>query len=166
VNKTKILTEKRVVSSWVNSLLDEMSDALWFEPFSEGKWGTADVISHFITWDRFFLEHRIPYIQKGLPFPKIDINVEKINKDSSVYARSGIGKKELIQEYAETRGAVLSLLEEIPEEIFLNVMKVGKSELKVADYFYSHVQHDLKHKQQIVDFMVKIGNKTRKIIKN
>jgi hypothetical protein len=165
MDKTDLLTEKRAMSSWVDSLLVEMNDSLWFEPLGEGKWGTADVISHFITWDRFFLDHRIPYIEKGLPFPKIDINLEKINKESSVYSRSGIGKQRLIQEYVETREAVLSSLDELPEETFQYVMKIGNSEMKVVDYFYLLVQHDLKHKKQIANFIEK-KNKSKDIIKN
>ncbi len=137
---------------WVSSL-KKMNDLLWFQSFSEGKWGTADVISHFITWDRFFLEYRIPYIRKGLPFPKLDINAEKMNKDASIYARSGINKEKLINEYKQTKELVVDHLEELPDEVYYRVIKLGQDEKTVIDYFESHILHDMKHKQQIIDFV-------------
>jgi hypothetical protein len=163
--KEELLREIRAVSQWIKSLHEEMSDSIWFESLTEGKWATADVISHFITWDRFMLEHRLPYIQKAIPFPKLDINPEKMNMDSSVYARSGIDKQRLLQEYVNTREVVISQLEELTEDTFSSVIIIGKNEMKVIDYFYSHVQHDVKHKQQIVDFLKKTSN-PNEVIKN
>ncbi|MFZ3590220.1 DinB family protein [Bacillus sp. DJP31] len=145
MGKVELLNDQRAMLEWANSLI-EMNDLLWFQSFSEGKWGTADVISHFITWDRFFLEHRIPYIRKGLPFPKLDINAEKMNKDASIYARSGIRKENLINEYLHTKGLVVDHLEELPDEVYNSVIKLGQGEKTVIAYFESHIQHDIKHK--------------------
>jgi hypothetical protein len=154
MNKADLLKEKLAISEWVSSLV-EIDNDLWFQPFSEGKWAAADVISHFIMWDRFFLDHRVPYIEKRIHLPKMDINAEKMNKDASVYARSGISKQKLINEYIETRGVLLTFLGEWPDDIYNSVMKIGKSELTVIDYFHSHLLHDIKHKQQIVNFIKK-----------
>jgi hypothetical protein len=154
LNKSELLTEKRALREWVNSLV-YMDDQLWFQPFREGKWATADVISHFITWDRFFLDHRLPYIEKQIAFPKLDVNVEKMNKDAVVYARSGISKHRVVNEYTQTRNLLLSILEEWPEGLFSSVIKVGSTEQKVGEYFYSHLEHDIKHQQKIIDFLEK-----------
>jgi hypothetical protein len=154
LNKSELLTEKRALREWVSSLV-YMDDQLWFQPFREGKWATADVISHFITWDRFFLDHRLPYIEKQIAFPKLDVNVEKMNKDAVVYARSGISKHRVVNEYTQTRNLLLSILEEWPEGLFSSVIKVGSTEQKVGEYFYSHLEHDIKHQQKIIDFLEK-----------
>ncbi|MBM6617720.1 DinB family protein [Bacillus suaedaesalsae] len=152
MKKTDIILEHEQLVDWVKSL-HSINETFWFMPFSEGKWGTADVISHFITWDRFMQQYRFPYIEKELPFPKIDINLEKMNKDASVYARSGIGKGDLIEKYIETRGQVVQKLKAFPEELYMKKITVGNKELSVGEYFFSHLEHDRKHVQQINDFI-------------
>lgn len=152
MKKADLLNEQYTLLDWVQGL-QKLEEKVWYQPFSEGKWATADVISHFITWDRFLLEHRIPYIRKGLSFPKLDINAEKLNKDASVYARSGISKEQLIHEYNQTKKMVIAELEELSEEIYNSVIKIGKSEKSVSYYFESHLQHDQKHVQQLLRFV-------------
>jgi len=148
----ELLNEKRDFINWVLSLM-ELDDQLWFQSFSEGKWATADVISHFITWDNFFLEHRIPYIQQNIPFPQMDINTEAMNRDASKYARSGISKQEVIKEFIEARSKVIQWLEELPEDAYMRMLHIGKNEIELISYFQSHHHHDITHKKQIVDFL-------------
>lgn len=152
MNKNEILHHHEELIDWVKTL-HTVDETTWFKPFSEGKWGTSDVISHFITWDRFMLQYRIPYIEKELVFPKVDINPEKMNKDAAVYARSGIEKEKLIQEYIETREIVIERLKQFPEELYMKKITVGSKELSVAEYFESHLEHDHKHVKQIKDFI-------------
>ncbi|MBM7663160.1 hypothetical protein JOC85_004013 [Bacillus mesophilus] len=145
---------KREILEWVEKL-DSVEEQMWFQPMSEGKWAIADVISHFISWDRFCMDYRMPYMEKALPFPKLDVNVDHVNKTASVYARSGITKKQLIHEYDQTRGMLVSILEEWPEETFHKVVKLGSQEIRVADYFSSHIEHDQEHIKKINDFLEK-----------
>jgi hypothetical protein len=154
VSKEALLKGKREIYNWVKKL-DSVDEQMWFQPISEGKWAIADVISHFIAWDRFCMDYRMPYMEKALPFPKLDVNVDHVNKTASVYARSGITKKQLIQEYYQTRGMLLSILEEWPEELFDKVVKLGSIEIKVVDYFSSHIEHDQEHIKKINDFLKK-----------
>ncbi|KAA0544595.1 DinB family protein [Bacillus sp. BGMRC 2118] len=152
MSKSDIIREQEQLVDWAKTLhsIDKM---IWFKPFSKGKWGTADVISHFITWDHFMLQHRIPFIEKGLEFPKVDINPEKMNKDASVYARSGIEKQQLIKEYIDTRSQVIERLKLFPEELYAKKITVGSKELSVSEYFASHLEHDNKHVHQIKEFI-------------
>lgn len=152
MGKAELLKEKRDFSYWVLSL-EELDNRLWFQPFSEGKWATADVVSHFNTWDRFFLEHRMPYILKNIPFHKIDINPEEMNRDASRYARSGISKHELLNEFNETRNMVIEWLEALPEESYGQILNIGATEMALISYFQEHHQHDVRHQQQILDLL-------------
>jgi hypothetical protein len=48
MNKEYIFFKKSRLIDWSLSLKKVSSD-LWFKPFRKGTWGTADVISHFIS---------------------------------------------------------------------------------------------------------------------
>jgi hypothetical protein len=152
LGKVELLKEKRDFLNWVISL-EELDDHIWFQPFSVGKWATADVVSHFITWDRFFLEHRMPYILKNIPFNILDIDPEEMNREAASYARSGISKHEIINEFKETRYKVIHWLEELPEESYGRILKIGTTELTLISYLKSHHQHDVTHKQQILNLL-------------
>lgn len=86
MNKESIMKEKISLIEW-SLTLKNISNDLWFKPFREGSWGTADVISHFISWDKFMIENRISFLLRDEGFPKIDINAKLINKEASEYAR-------------------------------------------------------------------------------
>ena len=45
--KDIIIEQKRKVADWAKPL-KQVADDIWFQPFKEGSWGTAEVISHFI----------------------------------------------------------------------------------------------------------------------
>jgi hypothetical protein len=61
MKKKDIITEKLSLADWAISL-KSISDELWFKPFREGSWGIADVLAHFISWDRFIIENRVSYL--------------------------------------------------------------------------------------------------------
>jgi hypothetical protein len=152
--KKELLNGKREILNWVERL-DHVDEKIWFHPISEGKWAIADVISHFISWDRFCMDYRMPYMEKPLPFPKLDVNEDHINKTASVYARSGVTKNQLVEEYRQTRGFLLSIIEEWPEELFNRKIKLGLIEMKVADYFLSRIEHDRQQIKKINNFIKK-----------
>ncbi|EKN69789.1 hypothetical protein BABA_08356 [Neobacillus bataviensis LMG 21833] len=76
------------------------------------------MISHFISWDQFLLDYRLPFIIRSTEFPTVNVDVERVNADASRYARSGIGKDRLINEFAVRRAEVVSQIENIPVERF------------------------------------------------
>ncbi|WP_456277006.1 DinB family protein [Bacillus sp. AK128] len=152
MNMQELLKGKREILDWVKDL-EDIDEQLWFQPIGEGKWAIADVISHFISWDRFCMEYRMPFMDRALPFPKLDVNVDHVNRTASVYARSGITKNQLIEEHNQTRGLLLSVMEEWPEERFGRVIKLGSTEMKVQEYFSAHIDHDRKHMEKINNFL-------------
>ncbi|WP_246945360.1 DinB family protein [Bacillus pinisoli] len=154
MNKEELLKAKREVLHWVEQL-EDLDENTWFQPLSEGKWAIADVLSHFISWDRFCMDYRLPYMEKSIPFPKLDVNVDHVNRSASVYARSGITKSQLIHEYKETRTLLLDLLEERSEESFSRIIKLGAAEMTVAEYLQSYIEHDQAHIQKVSEFLNK-----------
>lgn len=147
MDKESIIQEKRNLVHWVLSLKN-ISDDLWLKPFQEGSWGTADVISHFISWDNFIIKNRISYLLRGECFSNINVDVEFINKEASKYARSGIVKDDLIDEFISVREELLNLIDKIPQEKFYQSLQ-GRENTTLGEYFVGMIDHDLKHRQQI-----------------
>lgn len=151
MNKEDIINEKLALIDRLHSL-KTLSDDLWFLPFREGSWGIADVISHFIAWDQFMIDNRISYLLKNEPFPQMVIDVEEINRAASSYARSGITKNQLIDEFVSVRNQLLSLINQLDRERFAMPLP-GKENMTLGDYFVGMIEHDEKHMVQIQSFI-------------
>ncbi|MEH7332891.1 DinB family protein [Neobacillus drentensis] len=147
MSKEMIIKEKMSLMEWSNTLKN-IPESLWFKPFREGAWGTADVISHFIFWDQFVIKNRIHFLLNNEDFPKILIDADEINKQASNYARSGILQEELINEFICTRKELVTLLKKIPSVKF-DQKYPRKEDMTLNDYFLGIIEHDLKHKEQI-----------------
>ncbi|EWG12298.1 DinB family protein [Cytobacillus firmus] len=147
MNKENIIKVKKSLIDWSASLKN-ISTELWFEPFKKGSWGTADVISHFISWDKFMIENRINCLLRKEDFPQITVDAEAINKEASIYARSGISKEDLISEFINIRTELLSLIDKIPDDQFSKPCP-GKEHITLGEYFTGMAEHDIKHVDQI-----------------
>ncbi|MCA1041966.1 DinB family protein [Bacillus infantis] len=146
MRKEEIIEEKAKFIGWVQSL-EQMEDQLWFLPFREGSWGTAAVVSHFITWDRFVISRRMPVLMSKEKIPSEKINADAMNMEARNYARLGISKQKLISEFAEAREELLSLLEKLEPERFQELYP-GR-EMTIGQYFAGLIEHDHKHKKEI-----------------
>ncbi|MFC4799264.1 DinB family protein [Neobacillus sp. GCM10023253] len=153
MRKDQIIKEKISLIEWVDSL-KEISNDLWFMPFKEGAWGIADVISHFISWDKFLITNRVACIYLNEEFPALTIDVEAVNKNASQYARSGISKEELITEFITVRKELVSFLQKVPEETFTEPYP-GREHMTIGEYFAGMIEHDLKHREQIEEYIKK-----------
>ncbi|WP_232696654.1 DinB family protein [Brevibacillus daliensis] len=151
MDKEWVVKEKLDVLEWTTSL-KQISNELWFTSFREGSWGIADVISHFITWDKFLIDYRITYIIANSKFPEIQLDVQAMNKAASIFARSGISKEELIDLFISTRTELIAQINSIPAEKF-NQPYLGNERLALHEYFGGLIEHDLKHKAQIDAFI-------------
>lgn len=152
MNKSQIIEAKATLLDWCESL-KALNDDLWFKPFKEGSWGIADVISHFISWDQFLLDYRIPHIIHSEEFPNVKVDVEEVNAEASRYARSGPSRDELIDEFIEIRRKLVSQLETIPAEKFQETIQIGTRSTSLADYFSGLINHDKQHQDQINEFL-------------
>ncbi len=149
--KTNIIFVKKSLIEW-SLTLKEVSDELWLKPFDDSTWGIADVVSHFISWDHFIINNRLNYLLRGEPFPKIPVQIEEVNKKASIYARSGITKEDLINEFISVRFDLIALLSELPDERFEEPCQ-GLENVTLSEYLKGILDHDLKHKQQIDQYL-------------
>ncbi|WP_242309421.1 DinB family protein [Bacillus cereus group sp. BfR-BA-01331] len=160
--KECILEEKLSLIEWCQTL-NGISEDIWFQPFKKGSWAIADVISHFIVWDEFLMKYRISYFVSGKSVPIVPTDVEEMNKVAIKYARSGISKEELIDQFSFTRKQLVDQIERIPARNFNNDYQFGTKKLRLNNYFSSLIEHDLKHKKEIIQFLIhdQADNKNR-----
>lgn len=151
MGKDKVIQAKKELLNWAETLKD-VPDDIWFKPFKEGAWGTADVISHFISWDRFVLDNRLYPLLKHEQFPEVQVEIEDINQQASKYARSGISKVDLLDELISVRLEVVFAISELPETEFHQLFPSNKS-ITLLDYFSGLIKHDEQHMQQINTFI-------------
>lgn len=153
MKKEKILEEKLSLIEWCQTL-KEICDDIWLQPIRKGSWGIADVISHFIVWDEFLMKYRIPYFLSAQSVLNVSTDVEEMNKKAIIYARSGISKEELIDQFSFTREKLVDQIERIPAHTFNKEYKFGTKNVRLNNYFSSLIQHDLKHKEEIMQFLI------------
>jgi len=101
------------LTDWVDGLCD-MPEQEWSGPIAEGKASIAGIIAHLTQWDRYLIETAVPdALQKqAIVFPEFD----SFNARAYAYARSGVTKPELIEQFRLTRLKLCRLLESIGEE--------------------------------------------------
>ncbi|HDR7000751.1 DinB family protein [Bacillus cereus] len=153
MKKENILEEKLNIIEWCQTL-KEVHDDIWFQSFKNGTWGIADVISHFIIWDDFVIKYRIPYFLSAKSIPYIPTDVEEMNNSATIYARSGISREELINQFSYTRKQLVDEIERIPVYNFNDDFQIGTKKVRLNHYFSSLIQHDLKHKEEIIRFLI------------
>ncbi|PFH91795.1 hypothetical protein COJ52_18500 [Bacillus cereus] len=162
MEKESILEEKLKLIEWCQTLKSVTND-VWFEPFRKGSWGIADVISHLIVWDEFLMKFRIPYFISGQSVPNVPTGVEEMNKGAIKYARSGISKEELLDQFSFTRKQLVDQINQISSRNFKDDYQFGTKRVRLDNYFSSLIQHDLKHKEEIIQFIKdnQVNNKNR-----
>ncbi|PED08122.1 DinB family protein [Bacillus pseudomycoides] len=99
------------------------------------------------------LQYRLPYFISGESLPHVSIDVEEMNKGAVNYARSGISKEEIINQFIFTSKRLVSLIRRVHDRDFNTYYQFGKENMKLNDYFWILIQHDVKHKEEIVDFL-------------
>lgn len=77
-----------------------------------------------------------------------------MNKSAMIYARSGISREELINQFSYTRKQLVDEIERIPAYNFHNTFQIGTKKVRLDHYFSSLIQHDLKHKEEIIQFLI------------
>ncbi|MFJ8455516.1 DinB family protein [Bacillus paramycoides] len=162
MEKERILEEKLSLIEWCQTL-NGISDDIWFQSFKKGSWGTADVISHFIVWDEFLMKYRMLYFIGSPYVPDVSTDVEEMNKSAMKYARFDISKEDLIDQFISTRKQLVDQINQIPARNFNDDYQFGTKRVRLNDYFSSLIQHDLKHKEEIMQFLKnnQVYNKNR-----
>jgi hypothetical protein len=136
-----------------------MEETLFFHPIAEGKWSTAEIISHISFWDKYIREEMLPQMKKDAVIDSIDIEV--LNKQAANYAISGVSKQHLLHKQLEERKQLVSTLKKKSEEEFsprftLNGEKIDQYSgcpHTIFNYMAAFIWHDNHHKKQIEKFL-------------
>jgi hypothetical protein len=153
LGKETILRYKEFIE-WTDTLHD-LHENIWLNPIAEGKASVGEIISHLKNWDNFLIYTIIPAIQKGegMDFPDFD----SFNKKAYEYARSGISKVRLLDEFKQTRLQLVELLLAEPAIAAKHVPANGVEYCPHTGTPYSllyiiheFIEHDIHHKNQIL----------------
>ncbi|MEL3972004.1 DinB family protein [Rossellomorea oryzaecorticis] len=137
---------------WVESL-NSISKEEWFRPIEESKWSIAEVISHFVPWDEFIMNKRLPYLGSSDPLPPAP-DPQILNEQSASKGRAS-EQSAVIQSFIETRNRLATIIQEIPEGAWQQLLQLGEKELTLTDYLEGLSDHDLHHKHEIERVLAK-----------
>jgi uncharacterized damage-inducible protein DinB len=144
--REKIALHHQEMMGWVESL-NSISKEEWLRPVEENKWSIAEVISHFVPWDDFVMNKRLPYLGCSEPLPSAP-DPQILNEQAASKGRAS-EQSAVIQSFIETRNRLLTSILEIPEEAWEQLLKLGEKELTLTDYLEGLAEHDLHHKHEI-----------------
>jgi hypothetical protein len=151
MDKQRIIEEKIKFLEWVLTL-QLVPERFWVIPFKKGSWGPAEVIAHFSFWDKFVIENRLRPVLYNEEMPSIPVDVQQVNNQAAAYAKKK-SPIEIIQNFKENRLLLVSLLEDMADEIFLQ--PVGGKDILWKQYFKGLIEHDEKHRQQMEEHLKK-----------
>ncbi|HEK9100505.1 DinB family protein [Bacillus pfraonensis] len=154
--KDEILVQYASIDNILQSLLN-LNDQIWFIPIQLDKWSTSEIVAHILFWDRFILE-RLLLLQSQKCLTKANINVDAFNRKSANYAKSGVVKDELIQQFKEARFNLIHFLEAFSEEDFSKIYMIQDKNQSLQDYMNAMVDHDNFHFNQITTFLIEKGH--------
>ncbi|GGE02951.1 DinB family protein [Paenibacillus nasutitermitis] len=141
-------------TEWTDTLHD-VNESIWLQPIAEGKASVGEIISHLKNWDTYLIYTIIPAIKngEGMVFPDFD----SFNKMAYEYARSGISKDRLLDEYKQTR---LQLVEKLLTEPDVAAKHVTAGGVEICPHtgtpysllyiIHEFNDHDNHHRNQIL----------------
>ncbi|MCF6136566.1 DinB family protein [Pseudalkalibacillus berkeleyi] len=144
--KNEVVRHHLDMIEWSQSL-NHLSSDQWNRPIKENKWSIAEILSHFLPWDEFIINQRIPYLisSKSLPKPP---NKETMNDKAAKEGRC-TEKSVTINRFIDSRRNLLMCIESLDENLWDKTFKIGETELTLYQYFSGLAKHDLHHKKQI-----------------
>ncbi|UII56432.1 DinB family protein [Cytobacillus spongiae] len=146
--KKEILEHFFQTIEYVQSLRT-LTEEEWRKPIGMGKWTVAELIGHFIPWDDFVLEQRIPYILLGEDLP-VGSDVKETNERGAQVARQE-AQQTTIDRYTTTRTALYQALADVADKQWENSFTIGTRTLSFYEYCKGLAEHDQHHFKQLYD---------------
>jgi hypothetical protein len=144
-------------TEWTDTLHD-VRNSIWLQPIAEGKATVGEIISHLKNWDSYLISTIIPAIKtgEGMVFPEFN----SFNEIAYEYARSGISKDVLLDEFKQTRLNLIEMLLAEPDVAAKHVTVNGVETCPHTGTSYSllyiiheFIDHDNHHKNQILSII-------------
>lgn len=139
---------------WTETL-SALQEDIWLKPVAEGKASVREIISHLTNWDNYLIYSIIPAVRNGeeMVFPDFD----SFNEKAYEYARSGISRNRLLDEFKQTR---IQLVEMLLADLDLAVKHVPANGVAICPHtntpysllyiIHEFIEHDIHHKNQIL----------------
>ncbi len=124
-----------------------ITDKKWRTPIAEGKWTIGEVAGHFIRWDDFVRTKRIPFFQKGGPFPESP-DVHQTNQESAAISRQR-SQEETIAAFIEGRQKLIAAIQLLDDEGWEREFLLKHTPITLSVYFQGQIEHDKHHFRQI-----------------
>ncbi|RFA35576.1 hypothetical protein CAI16_08025 [Virgibacillus dokdonensis] len=150
--KYKIINHQKNMIQWGNSL-GKIPHPIWFQPIEDGKWSVAEIISHFIPWDKFVINAAV--LTNAVLCPPPDR--ELMNKIVAIKGRKH-EQSITIKHFLNGRERMFSMLEAMKMHHFEKGFSIGGSKLTICTYLDGLVSHDLHHKAQINGYINRTYN--------
>lgn len=131
---------------WLEQLFS-VTDKQWRTPIKQGKWTVAEVIGHFIPWDDFVINERMPLLFTDELLAK-GPNVQQMNAAAASSSRQQ-SKEHTLQALLNSRRLLLQLLDGLSDEQWQRSFRIGRSELTLYSYFLGLIAHDEHHFLQV-----------------
>jgi len=131
---------------WLEQLFS-VTDKQWRTPIKQGKWTVAEVIGHFIPWDDFVINERMPLLFTDELLAK-GPNVQQMNAAAASSSRQQ-SKEHTLQALLNRRRVLLQLLDGLSDEQWQRSFRIGTSELTLYSYFAGLIAHDEHHFLQV-----------------
>ncbi|MBP0726992.1 DinB family protein [Bacillus sp. RG28] len=150
MTKQELLNHHTNVMNFVMSL-NQLTKNEWQSPIEEGKWSIAEIVYHFIPWDLFIIEKRLPFFRSNQSLPQAPI-VEELNKTSSEKAKI-TSKEGTIKYFIETRTLLKNQIESLTENECGIEIVIGTKKITIIDYLFGMAEHDQHHIKQIKNYL-------------
>ena len=145
-----LLRRFEVFVPWARSLTG-MDERFWLIPMGQGKWSIGECFAHLFVWDRYALTHRLPYFEpdaKLVPGPA----PQTLNNFASSYARSGITRDNLIEQFVHARQALAAQFRAMSPERLDAPLEIAGTATTPRKYLEELVVHSEHHRRQIERF--------------
>ncbi|WP_058303592.1 DinB family protein [Gorillibacterium timonense] len=129
----------------------QVSEDKWRKPLEPGKWSAAEAVAHLLKWDEYFLERAVrPAVEQGLiTLENTDFN--DFNQKAAAYGTTTEPRK-LLEEAIAAREGILTLLDRLPDELFLpeqGYLDEAGHRFDIEEYIVDFASHDHHHMSQI-----------------
>ncbi len=146
--KDEIMTHQLNAINLVSGL-ENLSEPEWRTASGEGKWTLAEIIGHFVPWDEFIMQKRLPYLLldqdqdllKGPESQYLNIESALISRNEDLHTT--------IQKFIATRTALYRLLNDAPDQKWEKTCFIGSHKFSFYEYFKGLAEHDPHHFSQI-----------------
>lgn len=138
---SEVIKRFRIVRHRWNKILGYVSDADFSLSGQFGQWSVANIIAHFIGWERLLMD-RLTSRDDIVPFP-----VEEVNNHNSRFVKdfAGSSREELMDVWSDVQTKLISVLQQVPDDVLTRPTGDGIVANIVADNTYAHeYEHLLK----------------------